>query len=118
MKAIRILMPASILIASLSCALPGDPPPGGRPVREIHEATSLRELRIRADPVSLPSERPLPVLFPPDVFAAWVPSHVAHDRDLLIGGHWIFFKLSESSWFMERPRRAGDLPLPEAEQNR
>lgn len=109
MKPVRLLMPVLIWITSLSCTLPGDPPAGGRPVREVHEETPLRELRIKTDRPCLPADRPLPVLFPPDVFAAWVPSHVAPGRDLLIGGHWIFLKLSESTWFMERPA----FPAPE-----
>jgi hypothetical protein len=29
-----------------------------------------------------------------------VPSHA--ERDLLIGEHWLFFKLRESEWFVDR----------------
>ena len=54
------------------------------------------------EPSPLASEAPVPVLTPPRTFAVWVPSHVDRGRDLLIGEHWLVFKLTESEWFTDR----------------
>jgi hypothetical protein len=54
-----------------------------------------------------------PILSTPEVFAVYVPSHA--ERDLLIGEHWLFLKLRDSEWFVERltdpdPPSSGDAP--------
>jgi hypothetical protein len=55
----------------------------------------------------------VPLLSTPEVFAAYVPSHA--EPDLLIGEHWVFFKLREAEWFIERlqdpdPPADGEIP--------
>jgi len=73
------------------------PPDGDSPL------TDDPKLLVVADsPGPLAAEAPLAVLSPPQVFAVWVPSHVDRARDLLVGEHWIFFKLTESEWFTDR----------------
>jgi hypothetical protein len=98
--------------AALSgCGLFGAAPASGRPVSEAYgSGPTLRVLD--ADP-PLRAERRVPVLSVPEVFAAYVPSHPR--GDLLIGEHWIFFKLKEAEWFVERlqdpePPASGDAP--------
>lgn len=59
-----------------------------------------------AEASPLRAAKEIPVLSPPEVFAVYVPSHVDRERDLLVGEHWLFFKLSESEWFTERRRAA------------
>lgn len=36
----------------------------------------------------------------------YVPSHVDRPRDLLIGEHWVFFKLRDAEWFVEKESEA------------
>jgi hypothetical protein len=55
-----------------------------------------------AESSPLRAAKEIPVLSPPEVFAVYVPSHVDREHDLLVGEHWLFFKLSESEWFTER----------------
>jgi hypothetical protein len=71
-------------------------------------------LVILSEASPLAAEAPRPLLTPPRTFAVWVPSHVDRGRDLLIGEHWLVFKLTESEWFTDRrleeavPRAQGD----------
>ena len=86
----------------------------GRPVAEAYAGPA--EIRVLDIPSPLRTERRVPVLSTPEVFAAYVPSHRQDDR--LIGEHWIFFKLRDAEWFVERlqdpePPADGDAP-PEA----
>lgn len=71
------------------------------------------ELRILDVESPLRREKRVPVLSPPEVFAAYVPSHAR--GDLFIGDHWIFFKLRDGQWYFERlrdpdPPSDGELP--------
>jgi len=59
-----------------------------------------------AESSPLRAAKEIPVLSPPEVFAVYVPSHVDREHDLLVGEHWLFFKLSESEWFTERRQAA------------
>jgi hypothetical protein len=45
-------------------------------------------------------EKRIPVLSTPEVFAAFVLPHA--EADLYIGDHWVYFKLSDSTWWAER----------------
>lgn len=103
---------APLLLAALTgCSLWSPAIPPGRPVSEAHSGRlDLRVLDV--DPPLRPQKR-IPVLSTPEVFAAWVPSHAR--GDLLIGEHWLFFKLREAEWFTERlrapePVADGDAP--------
>lgn len=62
------------------------------------EIKDLKLLNVRSP---LYQEKSIPVIYPPKVFGCYVPSHIDSDSDVLIGEHWIFFKISESSWFIE-----------------
>lgn len=72
--------------------------PPGRPVAEAHGGPV--ELRVLDAEPPLRPQKKLPVLAPPEVFAAYVSSHTR--EDLLIGEHWVFFKLREAEWYTER----------------
>ena len=104
---------APLLLLLAGCELFGSVRATGRPVSEAHAGNS--ELRILDIDSPLRAEKRFPVLSTPEVFAAYVPSHVEGDR--MIGEHWIFFKLRDAEWFIERlqdpdPPSAGDA-LPE-----
>ena len=81
----------------------------GRPVAEAYAAP--HELRMLDVDSPLRAEKRVPVLSAPEVFAAYVPTRAEGDR--MIGEHWIFFKLRESEWFIERLRD----PDPPADGN-
>ncbi|MBI2930362.1 MAG: hypothetical protein HYY16_01815 [Planctomycetes bacterium] len=74
---------------------------------------SPRLLVISETPGPLATEAPIPVLSPPQVFAVWVPSHVDRPRDILVGEHWLFFKLTESEWFTDRKLAEATPPAEE-----
>jgi hypothetical protein len=91
----RGLAAAFVLLAGSGCGLAA---PAGRSVSEAYG--SGHELRVLDGPSPLRREAKIPVLSAPEVFAAYVPSHA--DRDLLVGEHWIFFRLRDAEWFIER----------------
>jgi len=106
------LAPLALLLSG--CDLFGSVRQTGRPVSEAYGGG--HELRILDADSPLRGQRKIPVLSTPEVFSAYVPSHV--DRDILIGEHWLFFKLRESEWFVDRlqtpePPATGDA-APEA----
>lgn len=70
----------------------------GRPVSEAYAAP--HELRVLDIDSPLRAERRIPVLSAPEVFAAYVPTRTEGDR--MIGEHWIFFKLRDAEWFVDR----------------
>ncbi len=103
-------MRAWIWIVSLAAAGPAgcvwshSPVPSGRPVREVYEgapAESARALRLEHAPVPGAAERTRPVIYPPKIFAIWVPEHLDRERDFKIGAHFVYVKLRESSWVEE-----------------
>lgn len=98
--ALRLLL-MTVSISTASCVFPAGAPPGGRAVSEVHSAAGERTLRIEERSSPLRATAWIPILQPPDVFSAYVPSHVDRERDVLIGEHWIFLKLSDSTWFVE-----------------
>lgn len=74
----------------------------GVPVSEAYSGgKGDNRFRYIASRSPLYQEKRVPILFPPKVFGCYIPSHVDKERDLLIGEHWIFFKVSGSSWFIE-----------------
>ncbi|HEX7899345.1 MAG TPA: hypothetical protein VF950_16385 [Planctomycetota bacterium] len=83
----------------------------GRPVAEAYAPP--HELRVLDVDSPLRAEKRVPVLSTPEVFAAYVPTRVEGDR--MIGEHWIFFRLRESEWFIERlqdPDPPADVDAP------
>jgi hypothetical protein len=72
------------------------------------------ELRVLDIDSPLRPQKKVPVLSTPEVFAVYVPSHA--ERDLMIGEHWLFFKLKDAEWFIEKlqepePPTDGDAPV-------
>lgn len=86
------------LLLMAGCELMGSSQPAGRPVSEAYGGA--QELRVLDIDSPLRREAQIPVLSTPEIFAVYVPSHA--DRELLIGEHWLFFKLREAQWFIER----------------
>jgi hypothetical protein len=86
------------LLLLAGCDLFGALRATGRPVPEAYAAP--HELRVLDVDSPLRAEKRVPILSTPEVFAAYVPSRA--DGDRMIGEHWIFFKLRESEWYVER----------------
>jgi hypothetical protein len=72
--------------------------PPGRPPGEVQSGPA--ELRVSAEAPPLRPVRKVPVLAPPEVFAAFVPAHAR--GDLMVGEHWVYFKLRDAEWYAER----------------
>lgn len=104
---VRAVGLSTVLMLIASCDHLTGLPQDGRPVTDVYAAGAERDLRLRERPSPLRAERTIPVLSPPEVFAVYVPSHVDRERDLLIGEHWIFFKMRDAEWFIEREEEGG-----------
>ena len=108
---------AALLLFLGGCDLFGAAKPAGRPVTEAYAGG--HELRVLDIDSPLRREKQIPVLSTPEVFAVYVPSHV--ERDLMIGEHWLFFKLRDAEWFIEKlqdpePPATGDAPVEQLKQ--
>jgi len=103
---------ACLALLLTGCDLLGSARPGGRPVAEAYAGG--HELRVLDIDSPLRPQKKVPVLSTPEVFAVYVPSHA--ERDLMIGEHWLFFKLKDAEWFIEKlqdpePPADGDAPV-------
>jgi hypothetical protein len=107
----RTLILIAVSISGVSCDV-GRIRADGRPVQEVWGEASP-ELRVAATSSPLRAEREVPLLSAPEVFAVYVPSHLDRTRDLLIGEHWIYFRLRDGAWFIEKDREP-ELAAPEA----
>jgi len=100
MRRAFILIAGSTLIAS--CDI-GRIQPDGRPVGEVWGRTAT-ELRVSDMASPLAAEREVPLMSAPEIFAVYVPSHIDRSRDVMIGEHWVYFRLRDGEWFIERDR--------------
>ena len=75
----------------------------GVPVREAYAGAPDFRLTVTDQPSPLAAPREVPLFYPPEVFAVYVPSQISRKRDVMVGEHWIFFKLKDGGWFPERP---------------
>jgi hypothetical protein len=92
------------LIASAGCA-GSQREEQGRSVSEVYGGGGAERRLILQDSGSpLSRKKQIPVISAPEVFAVYVPSHVDQERDMLVGEHWLFVKLRESSWFTDKAR--------------
>lgn len=103
---------AALLVFGSGCHFVENSQPPGQPVSEAYAGG--HELRVLDIDSPLRARKQVPVLSTPEVFAVYVPSHV--ERDLLIGEHWLFFKLRDAEWFVEKlqdpePPATGDVPV-------
>lgn len=98
----RAALLGAVLMLTASCDV-GRLQADGRPVRDVW-AEGGPDLRIAAETEPLAGGSETPVLSAPEVFAVYVPSHVDRARDLMVGGHWVYFKLREGDWYIERGR--------------
>ena len=97
---------ASLAAAPGGCSYAFSPSPPGRPVAEVYAqaaggADPAGTLRLEAAPAPGAAGRTRPVIYPPKVFAVWVPEHLDRERDFKIGAHWVYIKLRDSSWVEE-----------------
>lgn len=99
-------LPILVVLSNLvliACSQPYNVPTTGKPVEDAYAlSSSLSQVKILEKRSPIYQEQKIPVLYPPKVFACYVPSHVDKRSDILIGEHWVFFKLSESIWFIEK----------------
>jgi len=105
MRRVLILIAGSTLIASCDF---GRIRAEGRPVSEVW-GTATSELKVAAASSPLRADREVPLLSAPEVFAVYVPSRLDRARDLMIGEHWVYFRLRDGEWFAERE---GEPELP------
>lgn len=95
------------LISTVSCASYGGLPGGdGRPVGEVYRDTTgsgvFPSLRLRGSGSPLAPGMAVPVIYPAEIFPAYVPTHVDPERDMMVGEHFLFIKLRDSAWLSER----------------
>jgi hypothetical protein len=100
MRRMAILIAASASIASCDV---GKIRAEGRPVQEVW-GMDVPEVRIASSSSPLRAEREVPILTAPEIFAVYVPTRLDRTRDLMIGEHWIYFRLRDGEWFIERGR--------------
>lgn len=81
------------------CALVA--PTRGVPVPEAH-GSRAHDLRVSETESPFAAKRPVPVLAAPEVFPAFAPARLDRARDVLVGEHWIFLKLRDAEWFLEK----------------
>ncbi len=103
---------AVLLTLTGGCTHFGSVQAEGRPVSEAYAGG--HDLRVLDIDSPLRARKQVPVLSTPEVFAVYVPSHVK--RDLMVGEHWIFFKLHDAEWFFEKlqdpdPPADGEVPV-------
>src|SRR5262245_38733672 len=93
------------------CELFGTVRPSGKPVSEAYGGT--HELRLLDVDSPLRAQKKVPILSTPEVFAVYVATHA--ERDVMIGEHWLYLKLRDPEWLVERtqepdPPTNGDAP--------
>jgi hypothetical protein len=89
-----------LLLLMAGCDLFGSARVSGRPVGDAYGGS--HELRVLDAEFPLQAQKKVPVLSTPEVFGAYVPGHAL--GEVMIGPHWIFLKLSDPSWVVERLR--------------
>jgi len=98
--AAKIILIAVLILAAVSCSGSQE---AGQTVNEAYYGQSQKSpLKLVETPSFLGNPKPVPVIYPPEIFGVYVPSHVSLERDMLIGEHWIFFKLKDALWFVEK----------------
>ncbi len=114
---------ASLFVLAGGCAPFGSPVPPGRPVRAVYEEIDGgggSVLRVEASGAPGAPEKVRPVIYPPKVFAVYVPEHLDRERDFKIGAHWVYIKLRDSSWTEEaidrEPPGGDEIAASEKEQ--
>ena len=98
---------SAALISTVSCAAFGGLPGGdGRPVGDVYRDVAgvggFPKIRISGSALPLGPAMAIPVIYPAEIFPAYVPTHVDSERDLMVGEHFIFIKLRDSAWLSER----------------
>lgn len=97
---------SAVLISTVSCIPLGSLPNDGRPVGEVYrDATGTGGfpiLRMRESGSPLGPGMAVPVIYPAEIFPAYVPTHVDAERDMMVGEHFLFIKLRDSAWLSEK----------------
>lgn len=97
-----------VAVAVSGCMGGGVPQPPGVPVRDAYHTSGAGggdALRIQDMASPLRRKKDIPVIYPPQVFAVYVPTRIVAERDVMIGEHWVFLKLTDGDWFPERAER-------------
>lgn len=123
-RASTSIVSLGLVLAAAGCTTFGSPVPPGRPVGEVYlekpAGAPSRALFNLGAPTPGQGERSRPVIYPPKIFAVWVPEHLDPERDLKIGSHYVYMKLRDSSWteeeidrepFAKEPADPSDLGL-------
>jgi hypothetical protein len=125
MRAWISIVSLAALLGVGGCSVISAPVPPGKPVSDVYGGASVSSppgasLRIESVPPPGQAERTRPVIYPPKVFAVWVPEHLDEARDFKIGSHYVYMKLRDSSWteqpidrepFAKEPVDPSDLAL-------
>jgi hypothetical protein len=90
-----------------SCQVGAGPGVEGKSVQEAYDGEVVRTITLQDAASPLSQEKRIPVISAPEVFAVYVPSHVDVERDMLVGEHWLFVKLRDSTWFTDRMNEPG-----------
>jgi hypothetical protein len=89
----------SLLLAGCASAAPTV---DGVAVRDAYNAASAEFNVTVQDPAPLAAHKEIPVYYPPEIFAVYVPAQISRERDIMVGDHWIFMKLKDGSWYPEK----------------
>lgn len=90
-------LPALLLVLT-GCDLFGTVRTAGRPVGEAYGGG--HEIRVLDIESPLRAQKKIPVLSTPEVLAVYVPTHVV--GEMMVGDHYLYLKLRESAWLVER----------------
>ena len=94
----KTMSPLLILLAG--CDLFGTVRPTGRPVSEAYGGS--HELRVLDIESPLRSQKRIPLLTTPEVFAVYSAAY--SEGDAMWGDRWIYLRLRESTWLADRLR--------------
>jgi len=90
----------------------------GSDVRSVYAAGNRPTLHVRDATSPIATEKVVPVVTAPEVFALYVPGHVDRDRDMYVGEHWLFVKLRESTWNFSKNVQKPVTPEGPADMNK
>jgi len=100
-----------VLLLLSGCDLFGTVRPTGKPVPEAYGGN--HELRILDVEPPLRAQKKIPLLSTPEVFAVYASANA--DGEILFGERWVFLRLRDSEWYVDRfrepdPPASGDAP--------
>lgn len=107
----RMLAAAAALLAVAGCSTQAPTMPDGISVQTAAGLKTRPDLVVLVDDAA--SQPPVvPLLEPDTALAVYIPAHVDEDRDMLIGDHWVYFRLRSARWNVRGAKRNDDEPRP------